>query len=490
LLSVIACIVRCACCGMSCCCSCFQCLKCCGDCCGCCDTPKGRKHKHLDEPYYPPQQGYNAPPPMMAGGIGGASAYEPPKYAQFETGPTGHALEPKKVSDDALPPMPSWETAAKKRVLTEEERGAMEMGELDPKTGQQIPLMSGAAGGISRTGSPAISPVHSPYGDRPGMNEQTGYMGPGAMGPGGMGPGGMGPGGMGPGAMGHGAMGAEAMGAGALGAGALGAGAMAMSGRGHDPYARNDPYGQNEPFGRGGPNDRGGFNGPPNDRYGPPGQGMPPMNGPGRGQGYNNQFPQDQSYPPNDNIPGNFGPGAAVGGAYSRGQPPRQYSPDNGSRPFPPQPQRQYSQDSNRPLMAPSPKRPYPDSSTLIPEPTVPFSNSSRGPPGRMASPPSNNSGFDFDDGNSSRQGPGPQAMPYGGSGRRPSAPSERQGGGGYAGSTAPPSYASRSPPPQDGNGGGYAGYQPYSAPQRPQVGRAPPSSAGRQREAQGWEVV
>jgi hypothetical protein len=436
---------------------------------------------------------------MMAGGIG--SAYEPPKYAQFETGPTGHALEPKKVNDDALPPMPSWDTAAKKRVLTEEECGAMEMGELDPKTGQQIPLMSGAAGGNSRTGSPAISPVHSPYGDRPGMNEQNGYMDAEAIGPVGMGRDDMGPGGMGSGAMGHGAMGAEAM-----GAGALDAGAMAMGGRGQDPYGRNDAYGQNEPYGRGGPNGRGGYNGfddrsgfnsPPNDPYSPPGREIPPMNGPGRGQGYNNQFPQGQGYPPNDNRPGNFGPGAAAAGAYNRGQPPRQYSPDNGSRPFPPQSQRQYSQDSNHPLIAPSPTRPYPDASTLDPhpaEPTLPFSNSNRGPPGRMASPPSNNSGFDFDNGNVNRQGPGPQAMPmsYGGSsGRRPSAPSERQGGGGgYAGSTTPPSYASRSPPPQYGNGSGHSGYQPYNPPQRPQVGRAPPSSAGRQREAQGWEVV
>jgi hypothetical protein len=451
----------------------------------------------------------------MAGGIGGASAYEPPKYAQFETGPTGHALEPKKVNDDALPPMPSWDTAAKKRVLTEEEGGAMEMGELDPKTGQQIPLMSGAAGGISRTGSPAISPVNSPYGDRLGMNEQNGYMGSGAMGPGGMGPGSMGPG-----AMGHGGVGAEAMGAGALGAGALGAGALAMGGRGQDLYGRNDSYGQNEPFGRGGPNNRGGFNGP-NDRnnfngpltdpYSPSGRGMPPVNGPGRGQGYDNQFPQGQSFPPNDNRPGNFGPGAAAG-AYSRGQPPRQYSPDNGSQPYSPQSQRNYPQDSNRPLMAPSPQRPYHDASTLVPypaeptlpfsenaEPTIPFSDSAnRGQTGRMASPPSNNAGFDFGDRNDKRQGPGPQAMPmpYGGSGnRRPSVPSERQDrggyeggyGGGYAGSTAPPSYVSASPPPpQDG----FSGYQPYNASQRPQVGRAPPSSAGRQKEAQGWEVV
>lgn len=410
----------------------------------------------------------------MSGGVGAAFAYEPPKYAQFETGPNGLALEPK-VNDDALPPMPSWDTAAKKRVITEEEGNSMEMGELDPKTGQQIPLMSGA-NVISRTGSPAISPVQSPYGDRPGMNEQNGYMGSGAISPGGHG--------MGPGSVGHGDIGAEAMGAGALGAAAVVAGAVAMGGRGNDPYRRNDPYGPNDPYARngpydrngfGGPNDRGGFNGPLNNRYGPSSQGMTPTDGPGRGQGYNNQFPPG-AYPPHDNRPSNFGAGAAAARAYDRGGLPRQ------------PPNRQYSQDANRPLMAPNPQRLYPDSTTSAPfpsEPTVPFIDSARGPPGGMASPPSNdNSGFDFGDGNPSR-GPGP--MPYGGNGngRRPSAP----GGGGYAEGTVSPSYASRSPPPPLQQGG-YGGYRSYSTPDRPPVGRAPPSSEGRRREAQPWDGV
>jgi hypothetical protein len=258
-----------------------------------------------------------------------------------------------------------------------------------------------------------------------------------------------------------------------LGADALGAGAMAMGGRGHDPYRRNDPYSRN------GPNDRNGFNGPPNDHYGPSGQAMSPIDGPGRGQGYNNQFPQG-AYPLNDNRPGNFGAGAAAARAYDRGGQRR------------PPPERQYSQDANRPLMAPSPQRPYPDSSTLIPypsEPTVPFTEPPLGPPGRMASPTSNiNSGFDFGD-SSRSQGPGPQAMPmpYSGNSRRPGP----QGGNGYGGSTAPPSYASRSPPPvQQQGGGGYSGYNSYSSPQRPLVGRAPPSSEGRRREAQPWDGV
>jgi hypothetical protein len=101
--------------------------------------------KHLDDPYAPPaRQGYQAPAPMpmMGGGLGGKP--EPPQYAQFEVGKNGLAVDPKAtaLSEDALPPMPSWETAAKKHVLTEEEeKNAVELGELDPATGQKVPLM-------------------------------------------------------------------------------------------------------------------------------------------------------------------------------------------------------------------------------------------------------------------------------------------------------------------------------------------------------------
>jgi hypothetical protein len=470
-LSVVWCIVRCACCGLSCCCTCFSCLKCCGDCCGCCDDPRQKRHKHLDDPYFPPQsqQGYRAPAPMplMTGAVGGATntAYEPPKYAQFETGPTGHAVEPKKVSDDALPPMPSWETAAKKRILTEEEPESVEMGELDPATGQKVPLMSGAQP-ISRTASPGNSP-HSPYNDRPGE---------------------------------HSFGSAGAMGAGAIGAGAIGAGAMAMGGR--NP---TDPYGR--PI----PTEHGEFNSAGNNRgYGPQGQAISPTGGPGRRQGFppgpyqNAQFPQDheQGYPGESS----FGPGGViVAGTYPRAQPQRQYS--NSSDPYSPR-QRQHSSDSNRPLIAPSAQRPYPSDHN----PNAPFSNENqplayppepyqqnpnpRGPSQRMPSPAMTTTSSTFDFGSYGGSGNpnnhhGSNAgndnnMGFGmGSGRRPSiggyssyAPSTN-----YAPSTAPPSYVSRSPPPQEQRGGGggssgYQGYKPY------QAGPQPSRGLGNQR---GW---
>lgn len=102
---------------------------------------------------------------MVAGGDGSGhagwtpgAAPERPKFATFETGPNGMAVEPMKVNDDALPPMPSWEQAQKRKISIEEEPVPLQT--LDPATGQQVPLMSGGA--TSRSGTP----VSSPYGQQ------------------------------------------------------------------------------------------------------------------------------------------------------------------------------------------------------------------------------------------------------------------------------------------------------------------------------------
>ncbi|KAL7950763.1 hypothetical protein V8C42DRAFT_129990 [Trichoderma barbatum] len=131
LLSIVICIVRCTCLGMSCCCSCCYCLKCCGNCCGCCDTPGGKPRKHLDEPYNP-QSGYggyrqeapmaaSAPVPTAAPVFAPAASHGPPQYAEFDVS---------KRDADALPAMPSWESANSKKVVLEEE---VEMDDLPPK---------------------------------------------------------------------------------------------------------------------------------------------------------------------------------------------------------------------------------------------------------------------------------------------------------------------------------------------------------------------
>lgn len=164
LLAIISCIVRCCCCAKACCCSCFRCFQCCGNCCGCCDPPESRKHKYLDEPYIPPNQGYQTQAPMnitIAPTIGGGAG--PPQYAEFESN--------KKGGEDSLPQMPSWEGASSKKVELEEE--SHEMNNLKAPAGRNdtnSPMMTGVSP------SPA-SPMprenlrgNSPYGP-PGGSE-------------------------------------------------------------------------------------------------------------------------------------------------------------------------------------------------------------------------------------------------------------------------------------------------------------------------------
>ena len=383
--------------------------------------------KHLDDPYMPPRQGYQAPAPMMSGAAFGKP--EPPQYAQFEVGKNGLAVDPKTaaLSEDALPPMPSWETAAKKHVLTEEEKNAVELGELDPVTGQKVPLMSGAAAtGLSMPPSPVNG--HSPYG-APGQPIGGAYSDniPGdhyAQHPG------------------------------------------AVNGNGREygqAAAPVDSYAQN------GPDGRGGYGAPSR-----PGRGGPGRGGPGRGYGPPQDFEgQGRGYgaPAQDPYAADAGfTGAAVGG-YGRPQPSREYSNNSNSsqRPFPPQPQRQYSSDSARPL---NPGRGYSDR-------TYPGDNYQQ--QGRMASPPlNNNSGFDFGTNAqqpySSRPSPPPQQMSYGSSnpGRRPSNP---QGNGGNNG------YSGRSPDQRTQPEPSYPGYRPYQAPEQGSRGRGG-------REPQQWDPV
>ncbi|KAK4132439.1 hypothetical protein BT67DRAFT_407222 [Trichocladium antarcticum] len=155
--SIVWCIIRCACCGLSCCCGCFSCLKCCGNCCGCCDPPRGSRNKYLDEPYIPPHHAYKAEAPMHTGFgppvMPAAKAATPtfPQYAEFETS---------KKHEDALPQMPSWEGAEKKKVFVEEEEG-VEMNALKkPEHSGQTAAAAAITGAAAAT-SPAN---RTPYG--------------------------------------------------------------------------------------------------------------------------------------------------------------------------------------------------------------------------------------------------------------------------------------------------------------------------------------
>ncbi|KAL2060382.1 hypothetical protein VTL71DRAFT_9777 [Oculimacula yallundae] len=468
LLSILTCIGRVCCCGASCCCTCFSFLKCC-DCCGgdSCAGKKDKPMKHKDNPFQSdPQgyQGYQAPAPMMGGALHNAgqpmnvaAPQAPvPQYAQFEVGKNGLYVEPKVVplNEDALPPMPSWEAAQKKHIAADEEKNAVELRELDPSTGQKMPLMAGAAGnGMSMPPSPDVGQGPSPFAVRPGT-AGNGYMGDNQS-------------------QNQAAFnGNSRYGSPAPGPGQGGYGARTP--QAYDGQARG--YGQDIPYGA-------------DDGYGT------------EARGYGAPAPQGQ-YAQNNGFDA-----AAVGG-YGGRQPQGQYPSDG--RPFPP-PNRQYSNDSSRPM---GPPRQYTDRSygsdnmqaggaiprgpSRGPGPNGPPRGPSRGPvpndqygpprgpsrgpPLRTGSPAlNNNSGFDFGGGApsyQSQQSP-PVQQGYG----RPPLPTGNSGY--FDNASIAPSYSST---PQDQ---GYPGYKAYQ-PGNPDRGfpQALSPGDGRGREPQRWDPV
>ncbi|KAH7328818.1 hypothetical protein B0I35DRAFT_473487 [Stachybotrys elegans] len=152
IFGIVWCIIRCCCCGLSCCCDCCRCFKCCGECCGMCDPPGKDKRQYLDAPYIPPNQGYRTEAPMHLGyntaaPIHPTAAAAPPQYAEFDVS--------KKGGDDALPEMPSWETANTKKVMVED---AVELEPIKkPASDQQVPLI-GAASPIATSAIPRERP--------------------------------------------------------------------------------------------------------------------------------------------------------------------------------------------------------------------------------------------------------------------------------------------------------------------------------------------
>ena len=362
---------------------------------------------------------------------GGLAA--PPQFATFEVGKNGLAIDkPTPLHEDALPPMPSWETAQKKHVLTEEEKNAVELGELDPTTGQQVPLMAGGAGtGMSAPPSPAHEMAPGQYGARPGQADANGYMDVATNDPY---------------AQNQNAYNQNA-------GGYLGAqrGAPGMGGRGgYGPDASRRGYGPPSQAGSGrgyADSEYGGSNRGYAASQAPSGRGYAPSQN-GSGRGYGPPSPQDP-YTSNTNVAGGYDTSNdnynGRGQGY-RGQPTRQYSG--------------HSSDT-RPVN----QRQYTDQTYSSDD--YQQSGSPHGQSRGQLPPPNNNSGFDFGTDQYSR----------------PSAQNQQSYSSNYqGGSTAPPSYASRSPPPQEQNYRGYAGGRPAPAALMP--------GGGRSREPQNWDPV
>ncbi|KAF2404592.1 hypothetical protein EJ06DRAFT_546440 [Trichodelitschia bisporula] len=119
-LSLLWCLARCLCCGAECACCCFRC------CAGCCGSGKKDKgHQHLNSV---PSTPYGHPPPMYNQQYHSAPApvySAPPQFATFESG--------RKVHEDSLPAMPSWQDATSKKVAVFEEGESHELDKLKPQ---------------------------------------------------------------------------------------------------------------------------------------------------------------------------------------------------------------------------------------------------------------------------------------------------------------------------------------------------------------------
>ncbi|KAH8427808.1 uncharacterized protein LDX57_005513 [Aspergillus melleus] len=191
-ISVLACVINCLCCG-------YQCCKSC--CCSCCcpSRNKNRQPKYMDDPYNAPlnqpyNQPYNQPPPMQPPPMqppapvndpykpspSPATGYRGAQVARFDSPSSpGHS----KFNEDALPAMPSWDNAVTRRVEDSDPHSdAMEMEPLNaanqpPHRTPSAPRPN--AGGYSGAGYNG-SDYGSDYND-------GGYNGGGRHGPGYMG---------------------------------------------------------------------------------------------------------------------------------------------------------------------------------------------------------------------------------------------------------------------------------------------------------------
>ncbi|KAK6432448.1 hypothetical protein LTR95_011380 [Oleoguttula sp. CCFEE 5521] len=154
-LSLIWCLARCLCCGAECCCGCLSCCN------ACCPSPRGRKNAGYQHP--PPQpyqspypQPYQSPqPPMYASG---AAGYRGPQTATFDAPTRGGGAG--KYNEDALPAMPSWDTAESRRVEEEVEMEKLSHAEHTQAQQQRLlPQQSFA----SSTYSPQQPQYNDPY---------------------------------------------------------------------------------------------------------------------------------------------------------------------------------------------------------------------------------------------------------------------------------------------------------------------------------------
>jgi hypothetical protein len=177
LLSLIWCIVRCCCCGMSVCCGCLSCCR---------GRHSSRGPKHHDEPN--PYKSAPPPPPPPPPAASGYTPNQPPSYAppQFATFVTSNkdGAGGKTVNEDALPAMPTWESARTRKVLMEAEPSQkghaddVELGELNHSkkvTGSRAPMLAHAVPPAGYDDIGVATPMRGTYGNPQDRGHGAGY---------------------------------------------------------------------------------------------------------------------------------------------------------------------------------------------------------------------------------------------------------------------------------------------------------------------------
>lgn len=125
----------------------------------CCQTRRRRRTQFPDKPLGPaPYKGYQSTPTPPA--------YESPKFAPLD------ASRQPRTKDDALPPMPNWESTNQKQVLEGQYGQDVELGRLEPVHSQASPMLAAQAptpiAGLSPTKAspyeqnPFDDPTHGP----------------------------------------------------------------------------------------------------------------------------------------------------------------------------------------------------------------------------------------------------------------------------------------------------------------------------------------
>ncbi|KAI9673895.1 MAG: hypothetical protein M1817_002101 [Caeruleum heppii] len=144
-ISLLWCCISCLCCGASCCGSCFSC---CGNCCG---RRRSKGQKPISNPTPIPfgaRMGGYQPTPQPP-------AYMEPQFATFDVSKKGHKSGPSYGNEDALPAMPSWETAQQRKVLEESRADEVEMGRLNaPGNAAHSPMVQNQEYGQAGHGAP------------------------------------------------------------------------------------------------------------------------------------------------------------------------------------------------------------------------------------------------------------------------------------------------------------------------------------------------